>query len=159
MRKSRCYPPERKSFLLLSFRRSRWISEEMPTSSSFKRGNVNIHGGFRGSSPRAPHRAPASGPGQADRNTRGPRVHRDSEHRQKLGRNRSAGVPRQDVANATTLTRTEDNYWLDHFSRFYDRSNRRRVHDFWKFRTVICYHYAIGFLFYSFSIASHPWNW
>ena len=51
MRKPRCYPPERKSFLLLSFRRSRWISEEMPTSSSFKHGNVNIRGGFRVSSP------------------------------------------------------------------------------------------------------------
>lgn len=69
MRKPRRYPPERKSFLLLSFRRSRWISEEMPTSSLFKHGDVNIRGGFRVSSPRAPHRAPASGPGQADRNT------------------------------------------------------------------------------------------
>lgn len=65
MRKFR-YPSERKSFFLLSFRRSRWISEEMPTSSLFKRGDVNIRGGFQVSSP---HRAPTSGPGQADRNT------------------------------------------------------------------------------------------
>lgn len=33
-----------------------------------------------------------------------------SERRRKLGRNRSAGVPRQDVVNAITLTYTEDDY-------------------------------------------------
>lgn len=138
MYEPRWYPPERKSFLPLSFRHSRWISEEMPTSSPFKRGNVNIHGGFW--VPRVPHRTPASGPGQADRNTRGLRVHRVSGHCRKLGRNRSAGVPRQDVANATTLTRTEDNYWLDHFLRFYDRSNGNSAFsDFWKFQTIMYY--------------------
>lgn len=42
-----------------------------------------------------------------------------SAHRQKLGRNRSAGVPRQDVVNTATLTRTEDDYRPDHFSRLW----------------------------------------
>jgi len=84
-------------------------------------------GDFEFRVPPAPHRAPTSDSGQADRNTRGPPAYTvTSEHRQKLGRNRSAGVPGQDVANATTLTRTKDNYWLDHFSWFYDRSNGRR---------------------------------
>lgn len=78
MDKSRRYSPARKSFPSLLFRHNRWISEEIPTSFSFKHGrNIDIRGGFRVSSARAPHRSPTSGSAQADRNTRGPRVHRD----------------------------------------------------------------------------------
>lgn len=42
------------SFLSLLFRHNRWISEEMPTSFSFKHGNIDIRGGFWVSSARAP---------------------------------------------------------------------------------------------------------
>lgn len=111
MDKSRRYSPARKSFPSLLFRHNRRISEEMPTSFSFKHGNIDIRGGFRVSSARAPHRSPTSGPGQADRNTRGdPEYTVTSGHRSKLGRNLSAGVLRQDVVNAATLTHTKDDY-------------------------------------------------
>lgn len=78
----------------------------------FKHGrNIDICGGFRVSSARAPYRSPTSGPGQADRNTHGvPGYTVTSEYRRKLGRNLSAGVPSQDVVNAATLTHTKDDY-------------------------------------------------
>jgi hypothetical protein len=88
----------------------------MPTSSSFKRGNIDIRGGFRVSGPsRAPHRPLPLPLLVKQTGTRwGPRVQRDvrtwSKIREKLIRR---GPTSQDVANAAALTRTENNYRLE----------------------------------------------
>jgi len=91
-------------------RHSRCISAEMPTSSLFKRGNIDIRGGFWVSSPALPIGCPLPVLVKQTGTSGVSGVHRDVRSRRKLGRNRSAGVPRQDVVNAATLTRTEDDY-------------------------------------------------
>lgn len=52
-----------------------------------------------------------------------------SGHRSKLGRNLSAGVLRQDVVNAATLTRTKDEITGPIIFHGYEQSNRGHAHE------------------------------
>jgi len=75
-----------------------------------------------------------------------------SERRRKLGRNRSAGVLRQDVVNAATLTHTEDDYRIQSFFTVMSRLIMQTGHAkrFLKM-PVACYAAVLSVLYFIFT--------